>query len=502
MQVELMPYQREAVERIISAIDSKNVAFQAPTGSGKTLMALEVARQLGPASVYVRTLSQYASWERDCKKIGLSFSGLAGKERFCLRPRIRQGDAVKSVTRCALCPFFDAKYSRKQLNDLGVVGFLEHLRAYQKCGYPWVKLQQADVYLYTYPYYFFYRRLVKGNSIHVFDEAHNLMHIQDLVDVSITIQKIGKLRSSYAGTDVEDLVNGALDAIEGWVTKGVREGAKPPDLETYHLEEVEDHRLASFRRALEKIGDPSYRLYVIQGGVIIKLMDPSAVLSRLNEDRWLLMSATLPSRSYMEKVWGLKGFEVISINPFKPNLVFYWNRDLSTKFTQRGKNRDAYVRLVSWLRSEEGITLVLVPSYEIASWFRGIADYVEDPSSSLRSVPEKGLVVAVARGKLSEGVEFVRNGKSLVKRVVVVGIPYPNVADAYSKDVLEFLTQKMGKRTIWFLLKEEASIIIRQAIGRAVRSEADSAEVYLLDKRMGPFLRDIGTKIKQVKMIP
>ncbi len=501
MEFNLRPYQKDAAERILSVIEEKSVAFQSPTGSGKTLIALEVARHLGPTSVYSRTLSQYLSWERDCRKAGLSFAGLAGKDRFCLRPKVKDGDRVVSVTRCPLCPFFDRKFSRKQVSELGIVGFLERQRAAQKCAYSWIKLQQADVYLYTYPYYFFYRRLVKGNSLHVFDEAHNLMHVQDMVDVSITLQKISRLRAAYAGTDVQDTVYAVLDALESWIEKGVKEGRKPPDLGSFHLEEVEDHQLASFKRALEKLDDPSYRLYVTPEGVVIKLMDPSSVLSKLNEDRWLLMSGTLPSKSYMEKVWGLKDFEFISINPFNPNLTFYWNRDLSTRYTLRERNRERYVKVVSSLRSPDGITLVLVPSYEVASWFKEVADYVEDSSSSVKSVPGAGLVVVVARGKLSEGVEFVKDGKSIVKRVVIVGIPYPNIGDAYSRDVLEFLTEKMGKRTMWFLLKEEASIIIRQAIGRAVRSESDSAEVFLLDRRMEPFLRDMGLSLKRVKIM-
>jgi len=137
----------------------------------------------------------------------------------------------------------------------------------------------------------------------------------------------------------------------------------------------------------------------------------------------------------------------------------------------------------------------------VASWFKGVADYVEDKSSSVSSVPESGLVVVVARGKLSEGVEFVKEGRSLVKRVVIVGIPYPNTSDQYEKDELDYLMSKVGKRTAWSLLKEEASVIMRQAIGRAVRSQEDSAEVYLLDKRAGPFFKDMGVPLKKVRLM-
>ena len=499
MTVKLRPYQEEAIKEILKYAKEQSVAFQAPTGSGKTLIALGVSRELGDASVYTRTLSQYYPWERDLKKLDLSVGGLAGKDRFCLKPKASGSDL--RITQCRLCPFFSLKYSSKALNEKGVVGFLGSLRAHQKCGYSWMKYHEADVYLYTYPYYFFYRGLVKGNSLHIFDEAHNLMHIQELVGVSITLETIQKLRKEYAGTDVQADVYPALDALERWALEGAREGIPPPDLGQFGVDSIEDHNLSSFKRALDELGEPYYRVYLEKDGVSVKLVDPAVLLSKLNDERWLMLSGTLPSKTYMEKVWGLKNFKFIAINPYDFKLSFFWDRDLTTRYSQRSANRGDYVRAVSGLRSSEGITLVLVPSYEVASWFKGVADYVEDKTSTAQSVPETGIVVAVARGKLSEGVEFVKRGRSLVKRVVVVGIPYPNTSDDYTRDELKYLMNKMGKKTVWFMLREEASVIIRQAIGRAVRSEDDEAEVYFLDRRSAPFIKDMGIKLKEVKIM-
>lgn len=501
MPVELRPYQREAVKTILTNLREHSVAFQAPTGSGKTLIALEVAKELGSSSVFTRTLSEYMPWERDCRKLDMTFGGLAGKERFCLKPQVKLDSSVVRVTQCRSCPFFTTSYSKKQLQQNGIVKYLEKLNSRGKCGYSWLKREDAEVYIYTYPYYFFYKGLVKGRSLHVFDEAHNLMHAHDLMGITISVARIQRLRKEYTGTDVESSVLPALDALESWVTEGAKSGELPPDLSEYGLEEVEDHTLASLSRALEKVGDPSYRLYVTDQGISIKLLDPAELLSKLNDDRWLMLSGTLPSKAYMEKAWGLKDFRLVAVNPYEFKLSFFWDRDLTTRYGQRTAYREEYVRKVSELRSQQGITLVLVPSYEVASWFKGVADYVEDKSSSVSSVPESGLVVVVARGKLSEGVEFVKEGRSLVKRVVIVGIPYPNTSDQYEKDELDYLMSKVGKRTAWSLLKEEASVIMRQAIGRAVRSQEDSAEVYLLDKRAGPFFKDMGVPLKEVRLI-
>ncbi|MFP3219773.1 MAG: DEAD/DEAH box helicase family protein, partial [Candidatus Marsarchaeota archaeon] len=94
MPVELRPYQREAVKTILANLREHSVAFQAPTGSGKTLIALEVAKELGSSSVFTRTLSEYMPWERDCRKLDMTFGGLAGKERFCLKPQVKLDSSV------------------------------------------------------------------------------------------------------------------------------------------------------------------------------------------------------------------------------------------------------------------------------------------------------------------------------------------------------------------------------------------------------------------------
>ncbi len=54
MVIELRPYQREVIDKVPERLaPSENVAIDAPTGSGKTVMALWLARKLGAGLVLV-----------------------------------------------------------------------------------------------------------------------------------------------------------------------------------------------------------------------------------------------------------------------------------------------------------------------------------------------------------------------------------------------------------------------------------------------------------------
>ena len=83
--MQLRDYQEEIIERAVEALNNGcSVVINAPTGTGKTVIALETLRRLNKIGwVYVRTISQYSSWERDAMKLGLSFTGLMRKGEFC-----------------------------------------------------------------------------------------------------------------------------------------------------------------------------------------------------------------------------------------------------------------------------------------------------------------------------------------------------------------------------------------------------------------------------------
>jgi DNA excision repair protein ERCC-2 len=74
MVVELRPWQREVIDKVPSRLaPSDNIAVNAPTGSGKTVMALWLAKKLGVGLVLVavRTRNEEVRFWEDVGKVGL-----------------------------------------------------------------------------------------------------------------------------------------------------------------------------------------------------------------------------------------------------------------------------------------------------------------------------------------------------------------------------------------------------------------------------------------------
>ncbi|RMF32070.1 MAG: DEAD/DEAH box helicase, partial [Candidatus Nitrosothermus koennekii] len=100
---------------------------------------------------------------------------------------------------------------------------------------------------------------------------------------------------------------------------------------------------------------------------------------------------------------------------------------------------------------------------------------------NLANSKSKAVILVVARGKLTEGIEFTHNSRSLISDIIIIGVPYKPYDD-YIKDSINFINNKLGKEAYRIIL-EEIYIAVKQCIGRAVRSNSDSAKVWLLDKR-------------------
>lgn len=109
------------------------------------------------------------------------------------------------------------------------------------------------------------------------------------------------------------------------------------------------------------------------------------------------------------------------------------------------------------------------------------------------------LLLSVVGGKMSEGINF---SDRLGRCVIVIGLPYPNIASPDWKAKMEYIetttaTNLMAKGTS----KEEATSrgkqaardfyenacmrAVNQSIGRAIRHQGDYAAIVLLDRRYG-----------------
>ncbi|CEJ82969.1 Putative ATP-dependent RNA helicase chl-1 [[Torrubiella] hemipterigena] len=108
------------------------------------------------------------------------------------------------------------------------------------------------------------------------------------------------------------------------------------------------------------------------------------------------------------------------------------------------------------------------------------------------------ILLSVVGGKMSEGINF---SDRLGRCVVVVGLPYPNIASPDWKAKMEYIETTTLSRLPPTLSKEEAGAqakqaardfyenacmrAVNQSIGRAIRHRGDYAAIVLVDRRYG-----------------
>jgi len=370
MEISLRDYQEEIVKKAVEALNNgHSVVINAPTGTGKTLMALEVLRRLEKTGwIYVRTISQYSSWERDAKKLGLGFTGLMRKGEFCKvlkKPYIlycsycdKEVDADHARTHkkfierkyinpvcydhdamdkwSAYCPFRLESVAR-ELEDEDAQGFIDEVvgkmyqllntlgikstanwfrdnkvsfkgSSYDVCIYKLIE-GKADIRVYSYIYFFLGIRRPETDdkdAIVVFDEAHNLDDF-NINSITLTLKE----------------VEGFFDRIEGMKQEQVRDAfmkfVQDPEggFEFMNLLVQANEELArKFSTVMQawKEGDKWYveRDTVMWSYIKVMPADPATWLSKLNNYRYILLSGTMPSPDYLRMVWGLSNFEYIN----------------------------------------------------------------------------------------------------------------------------------------------------------------------------------------------
>lgn len=96
-----------------------------------------------------------------------------------------------------------------------------------------------------------------------------------------------------------------------------------------------------------------------------------------------------------------------------------------------------------------------------------------------------GLLLAVCRGKVSEGIDF---ADAQARAVVVLGIPFPNTKDTKVALKKQYNSNGAARRgllpgDVWY--SQQAFRCLNQALGRCIRHKADWGAILLLDERYG-----------------
>ncbi len=267
---------------------------------------------------------------------------------------------------------------------------------------------------------------------------------------------------------------------------------------------VELTNLSDFLHALF---DAEEEVALVWSGQGLDVRSLDLDMRRLFEDfqHVVLMSGTLPPKDYVAKAWRLgKKLHYIDLSTRKFGKI---RKLVDTTVTSRYVERSpemmrAYAdKIARIFQQAKRHVLSVAPSYELAHTFANLIQaehpdigekmIIEEEDMKFGEVEEevqkepKLLIMAVAGGKLCEGVEFTKNGRSLLSDIVIAGIPY-SPPTSYNK-ILEARVAKKSGLDPKYIRNVKAWILVRQALGRGVRNPEDKCNWWLLDYR---FLED------------
>ena len=433
------------------------------------------------------------------------------------------GRVVEELVKAGLCPFFALKTVVDDVEFVVVT-------------YPYVF--KRDIFESVFEPHEY------SDYVIVVDEAHSLMDAGSMLEERLRLRDVEAFRyevEKYAGGD-----EAALEVAERLKTifsrlRAPREGRLRRIDKRKVLEALGDPsmladvaaeiRVEKFREALGSGGFARIRVaasrlaafaalasmdgvevFVARGKTgepeLVALPVDQCIVTRepLNSAKAaILMSGTLPPEQFMRDVLCIEK-SATSIDTellYGSNISGKYYTIVTLELTSRYGERSSemYKLYASYIRAAAehipGVLLIVAPSYEFLS---SIARYLdsepvvrEERDSSIEEVREKVekllekhetvILMAVAGGKLVEGVELTRDSKSLVTGVFLAGVPYPQ-PDDYTRAVLERLSGKTGReRAEYYVYTVTAYVKARQALGRAIRGERDRAIFILGDRR-------------------
>jgi len=528
--VELRDWQRQLKDKIIQyAKEGFLIALNSPTGSGKTLFSLLVGLSVkGKVIFVVRTHNEYYPVYRDLKKLNpsIKFSFIVGKSTAC---PFASKDVDSEDINCKYCEIRNAIEIEIDKTPLEKLEELKR-EALQKGFCPYYSLleatEDAEVIAITYPYFFIekYRSLLNidfSEYYIVVDEAHNIDKVSEIEEKVLSDFILSMAIKQSRNKEVKDILERLREELKGLIYPDEKyiKLEKIPTLTSEELsllaDEYEELKkeniktkkitriyLGSVLRFFATYSTGLFIPFSFSNKIVLKTLDISQYYSILNDESLsiLLMSGTLPPKEYLEKVLGItrKILYLDVEKEVKKKLTGSYEcriaLDVTSKYDLRSdvmwKKYASYLLKIYYQAKNH--VLAVFPSYEIMRKVMepvNINKIVEDERTSIDEIikivkesKEKIIIAGVARGKITEGVELTQDGKSLISDVALVGVPYPP-EDDYMKMFSQKIADKIGGKYKDFLITIPALIAVKQAIGRAIRSVNDHAEVWLLDKR-------------------
>ncbi|MEM4699762.1 MAG: ATP-dependent DNA helicase [Candidatus Nezhaarchaeales archaeon] len=233
----------------------------------------------------------------------------------------------------------------------------------------------------------------------------------------------------------------------------------------------------------------------------VRCLDASAHAHAINSFRAsLLMSGTLWAPDYYIDSLGLdRGRSRYLSLPYpfpKRNRAILVDLASTSKYERRSPElwdrvAERVGAIVSALR---GRAAVYAPSYDV---LREVAArlkldrpvFIEREASRVREALEflrrnaDGVLLGVAGGKLSEGVDLTdEGGRGLLSAVIIVGLPYPKKGQLQGA-LVKFYRAKFGPLADEYAWEAPCIIALAQAAGRLIRGPEDRGAIIIMDYR-------------------
>jgi len=237
--------------------------------------------------------------------------------------------------------------------------------------------------------------------------------------------------------------------------------------------------------------------------IVSRLMDPSVAASGVlnNAHSFIVMSGTMPPTRLFTSLLGVK----VKVSELRIGLTEYVKSsnvkavvygEVTTKYTERSEEQYSRIAqaLISVYDAVNHSVLAVFPSYDTLKATRKYIKHgvdlvveigtttIEDVLGSIKVNPHK-LILAVAGGKLVEGIEFRFNDINYIDAVAIIGVPYPEPND-FMNGLVDVVKSRANYDDAWHAVYTwQALVKVKQAIGRGLRSDKDRVFIILMDYR-------------------
>lgn len=507
----LRPQQEEVIEKLNQVDPSKKYIFlECGTGTGKSGIAVDVAKSAGPAYVLTTTKQLQDQYGRDFEKE--SFAIIKGKQNYPCT--FTDGNCTCDVAPCVALPQMVGKCGDE------CVYFKKRERA-----------KKSQIMCANYAYFF--RWCDCGNwddkrPLLIFDEAHNL-EAQLISFAEISFNPLSFLDKYYAQDEVNDeileLVAHWPDEanMRDWLLQCYEKIIKPKheafesEIEEFakkiadntkdrnamaHLLQLKDkmylldklckkcqylERSAKDNWTFERIENEKSAAITIKatpieaGNVFHDFLAPKA-------DRFIFMSATLLNLNAFANAIGLNPDECAMIkldSPFPPENAPVMSLNLlDLKYKPTGFDKETKQQMIETIKQivdaypdkkgiihtgNSRITEIIMRAFHGNPRFLCRMDTVSNTDIMEEHIASP-LPTILVSSSLMDGADLYDD---LSRFQIIVKMPFLSLGD-------KRISLKTKRYPNWYLTQTWMRLI--QACGRSVRSETDQADTYILDK--------------------